>query len=507
MNKRSTITRHQLIGEHETLSFLVWSQYSELFGRRLKIEHAMNASFYFLDLLGEEVSSEMVDKLQKAVQSILESDKPIEAIQMKREELIDIFTQKKMDDKIGVLKVWQAQYINCLKYGEHIDYVFGPYSLDKERLKLFKMKKYLKGFVLCFPTQTDPMNVYEFKEPRVLQNIFDDFNKWKQCTGIYTLPQLNDAIYNRKIEEIKWTSEALHQKQIVEIANGICANLEKHSNKRVITIGGSSSSNKTTFSIKLAIALHACGHKTLVLEMDNFFVDEKDSPIDEDGNMDWESIDTLNVPLLAERINALLRGETVKKRKFDWERCISIDTEETMTLEPGAFLIMEGIHGINPKLLNAIGQENVTPIYVQTTSPVNIDYNHRFPCSDYRLIRRFIRDYYFRSYPPRLTIELWTRVRYGEMVNIFPYQDNAEFYFNSCIFYELPVLSLFAKGLLAESTFPTAKEDPDSPNTKVLTTEVHRLIELVNLFYPIQAEQVPHLSGIREFIGGSDLKY
>ncbi|OHT13992.1 Phosphoribulokinase [Tritrichomonas foetus] len=504
MNKRSTETRQQLISEHDTLSFLIWAQYSKLFNRLLKLEHAYCGALYYTDLSGHEITEDMVAQLEKSIRNILTTDTPIEIVQKKKSEMIEYFAKKGMADKVGVLKTIVSNTIDCIQCGNHIDYILEPHSVDKTRLQIFSLKKYLNGFVVTFPSLTNLTEASEWKEPKLLQQMISSYSDFIRSTGIDTVSKLNEIIFKNKFEKLKVISEYLHDKQIADIARRLCDNFE---HKRVITIAGPSSSNKTTFAKRLELALAACGHKTLVIEMDDYFVDEKDSPLDEDGNMDWESVDCINILVLAERVNALVRGETVKRRKFDWVRCISVDSDEEMTLKPGHFLIMEGIHGLNPKLLNALGQDNVTPIYVQPTTPINIDHNHRFPCSDYRMIRRFIRDHNFRNFPSRSTIDIWSRVRYGEMVNIFPYQENAEYFFNSALIYELPVLTMQGRLLLAEASVPTDKEDAQSPSTIALNNEIIRLNNLMNLFYPIPLDVVHKTSCIREFLGGSDLKY
>ena len=506
LNKRSTLTRQQLISEHNTLSFLAWSQYSNLFHQQLQLEHAFASSFFFTDLTTQEITNDMISKLEKSIRNILTSDIQIEAIEMKREDLIELFSQKKLNDKIGILKTLNYKNISCIKCGEQIDYMLEPHSFDKKRLELFSLHKFLNGFVLCFPTQTDPMKVQPWKEPKLLPSIVSDYTSFIKAIGIETISDLNEAIINHQVDQLKWSAESYHERKIYEIAEKIC---QSHEEKLVITISGPSSSNKTTFAKRLQIALAGFGHGSIVIEMDDYFVDVEKSPHDEDGNEDWESFDCIDTPLLSDRVNALVRGETVKRRKFDWEKGISYDDpKEELFLKKGNFLIIEGIHGMNPKLIESLGgREKVSQIYIQPTSPIRIDNNHRFSCSDYRLIRRITRDYYFRATPSRTTINIWTSVRYGEMTNIFPYQENADYCFNSALFYEISVVSLFAKSLLADASVPAKGEDKNDPNSKAVNNEVKRLTSLINLFYPFSVDQVPHISCIREFVGGSDIKY
>ena len=227
-----------------------------------------------------------------------------------------------------------------------------------------------------------------------------------------------------------------------------------------------------------------------------------------DGLRDFESITALNVELLADRVHKLCKGEEVPRRKFNFKDGIGYDVEEEkQKLGEKTFLILEGIHGLNPELLMHLGRDEVVPIYVAPLTPLSIDNTHRFPTTDLRLIRRIIRDHKYRGYSARKTIGRWTSVRVGEEKNIFPYQGNSEMFFNSSLVYELPVLSIFARSLLAEATVPEPDENPNDPVTKEITREARRLLGLANLFYAIPLQDVPHISCIREFTGGSDLKY
>lgn len=283
---------------------------------------------------------------------------------------------------------------------------------------------------------------------------------------------------------------------------------ENFANKKVITIAGPSSSNKTTFALRLQISLRVNGYESLVIGMDDFYKDRADIPVGPNGEQDFEVITALNIPLLSQRVKALLNGESVPARRFDFVKGVGYDNEkEQLHLHKNQFLIIEGIHGLNPDLLEGLGRENVTPIYVSALTPVNIDSNHRFSTSDLRLIRRMIRDYRYRGYSPRSTLRRWPSVRKGEVKNIFPYQENAEMFFNSSLVYELPVLMIFGKGLLSEATIPEKGEDPNTPESQLISSEARRLLGLINFFYPVSVEVVPHISLIREFVGGSDFQY
>lgn len=499
------VSRAELIAERATQNFLAWSQYNDLFGRHLKVEHSVGDGLWCTDLQHEKITPEMCKQLQDSIMEILNGNQVIELLSLPREQLIEHFTALDMQDKVGVLKTWQDDFIPCIKFGDSIDYVIEPMSTNKERLKLFEIVPYNDGLILRFPLLTAPTELKPFKDPIVTLKMFSEYHEWAKLIGVDYVAKLNELIYKRKIDEIKWVAEGLHDNKLAYIADHLCANF---ATKKIVTVAGPSSSNKTTFAKRLAIALRVNGYQSLVMEMDDFYKDRDDIPVDADGKQDFESITALNIPVLTEKISKLLGGDRVPRRKFSFTSGKGVDLDaEQLELKPNTFLIIEGIHGLNPELLDKIGRDKVTPIYVSAMTPINVDCNHRFPTSDLRLIRRMIRDYRYRGYSPRKTLARWTSVRKGEEINIYPYQSNAELFFNSALVYELPVLSIYGKGLLSEATLPEPGEDPNSPESEAISNEARRLLGLLNLFYPVSVEVVPHISCIREFVGGSDLKY
>lgn len=498
------LSRQQLISEHATLSFLTWSQFYKLYKQYPVFQHSFAGAFYFtVDI---ELSDEMLTALTDSIKKILESDTKIEFVKINRLKLIEMFREKGLMDKVSLLKYWCDYEIDCIKCDGFIDYMLEPHSLDRERLKLFELMKFKDGFLLRFPNITNPTKIEDFKEPKLLYKMVTEYNQFIKSIGIDTVSKLNRLIYDVNINDIRLIVENYHEKRINEIATSLCNNF---ANKKVISIAGPSSSNKTTFAKRLALALKGNGYNSIVIETDDYFHNEKDIPYEDDGERDWESIKCLNVELLGKRIKQLVQGETIPRRRYDWSTSTSYDDpKEEMKLKENCFLIVEGIHGLNPKLLNELGSEIVTPIYVQALSPLKLDNNHRFPSSDLRLIRRITRDYFFRGrYPPRSTLERWTSVRIGEMNNIFPYQENAEYFFNSSLVYEVSVLGVYAKSLLSEATVAPDDKPNDDASTSLSSDEAVRLQRLISFFSPLSSENTPRASCIREFIGNSDLRY
>jgi uridine kinase len=332
-----------------------------------------------------------------------------------------------------------------------------------------------------------------------------EHRKWARLIECDTLSKLNDIIYRRDIDNLKWIAEGLHEQKLAQIAKEIVAGFNE---RRIVMIAGPSCSNKSTFAKRLSIQLMVNGHKSLVLYMDDYYRDTCDIPKEPDGLQDFEALSAFNVEVLSNHCRRLLAGERVPRRVFSWKMQQGFDNEKNMMVLPRqSVLIIEGIHGLNPELLSVLGRESVVTVYVSALTPISLDYNHRFPTSDLRLIRRIIRDHKYRGYSPRQTILRWTSVRIGEQRHIFPFQGLADHFFDSALVYELPVLAIYGKALLAEATMPDTNEGLTESEAKEVSKEARRLSNLLNLFYPVSVEVVPHISCIREFIGGSDLKF
>lgn len=488
-----------------TLIFITASIYEKLFHRQLKVAHSLGDGLYCIDLEKNDITDEMLTQLKQGISDFISTNESLELVEIPRKDLLKKFVDAKRNDKVGVIKTISKSNIKCIKCGEFVDYLLEPMETNLSRLPVYEIRKYHVGFVLRLPTLLSPDKIQEWVEPTSQSEMFDEYTEWAELIGVDNIAKINDVVYHKKVEEIKWVCEGLHQRKLAKLAIQLIAGYPA---KRVITIAGPSSSNKTTFAKRLSIALKVNGYDSLVIEMDDYFLNRDDTPFGPDGLRDFESIRALNVSLLSERVHKLIQTQSIPRRKFDFINGVGYDIEDQQQkLGEKCFLILEGIHGLNPELLDHLGRDEVVPIYVAPLTPLSIDNTHRFPTTDLRLIRRIIRDHKFRGYSARTTIRRWTSVRMGEEKNIFPYQNNAQMFFNSSLVYELSVFSIFARSLLSEATVPEKGEDLNDPMTKEITREAKRLLMLANLFYAIPSQDVPHISCIREFTGGSDLKY
>lgn len=480
---------------HATQAFLLSGAFKKVFpDRLLVIEHSFGDSFFCHDVNFDPISAEELQKLENLMHEWIKSDEPITFLLWPKQKFIEKLYKFNSHSKLSIAKRWETDQIPIAKYnGKYWDYMLEPLTSNKSQLEKFELKKYNDGFLLRFATILHPEDVAPFRDQPKLFATMEEHQKWSEILGISTIGDLNDAIDNGEIKELIWVAEGLHEKKISDIADEIVSGFPE---KRVITIAGPSSAGKTTFSKRLKIQLRVNGYRSLTISTDDYFIDRKFLPIGEDGKRDFESIDGLDVALLGKRLNSLLDGNAIPERHFNFELGIGKDTNNQLELGDWDFVIIEGIHGLNPKLTEIFGKDKVEKLYISAITQMNIDANHRISTSDNRLLRRLVRDNKFRGYSPEKTLERWTSVRLGEEKNIFPYSEEANLIFNSSLVYELPVLAKYARPLLQN-----VKGDG---SVKQLA---ERLDLFLSFFANLNEKYVPGTSLLREYIGNSDFKY
>jgi len=497
------VTPSQINAENSTITFLLCYVYQEITKRRLRVEHSFGDGIYCVDGDFQPITQEIVDKLQKALSEVLSNDTPIELVSTSRAELLRYFTSCGYKDKISLLNSWQDHYIPCIKYKDYVDYAIEPSSTNKERLKLFQLQLYSPGFVLVFPSLFSPNSVNRLTDCALQHEMLVEAEHWIRLLNTENVSDLNNAIYKKTVFDIIPIAEGLHERKVVKVADRLVELFNKEG-KRLAFIAGPSASGKTSFALRVAIQLAVSGFEAVTFSLDKFLRDRNDIPTNSEGLRDYHAIGALNIELIVDRINTLLSGSSIPTRKYNYRDGRGYDDNENMiSLPANAILLIEGLHGLNPVLLDKIGRNKVTTIYVQALTPLNIDYNHRFQTSDLRLVRRIIRDANVRGIPARETIKRWTNARANETRNVFPYMANADMFFNSALVYELPVLYIQAKVLLSEAACPVNENITE--DEVEITKEASRLLAILDLFYPLSPEKVPKNSVIREFIGGSEL--
>ncbi len=480
---------------HATQAFLLSGAFKRVFPNRLLvIEHSFGNAFFCHDVNFDPISVEELQKLENLMFDWIKSKTPITFELWPKQKFIEKLYKFNSHSKLAIARRWEGNQIPIAKYNKkYWDYMIEPLTSNKSQLQKFSLQKYNDGFLLRFATILHPDIVVPFQDQPKLFTTMEEHQKWSEILGISTIGDLNDAIDNDEIKELIWVAEGLHEKKISDIADEIVAGFPE---KRIITIAGPSSAGKTTFSKRLKIQLRVNGYRSQTISTDDYFIDRQLLPIGDDGKRDFESIDGLDVALLGERLNALLDGKAIPERHFNFDLGIGKDTNDKLELGDWDFVIIEGIHGLNPKLTDKFGKDQVEKLYISAITQMNIDANHRISTSDNRLLRRLVRDNKFRGYSPEQTLERWTSVRLGEEKNIFPYSEEANLIFNSSLVYELPVLAKYARPLL--------KNVKGDDGVKQLA---ERLDLFLSFFANLDEKYVPGTSLLREYIGKSDFKY
>lgn len=456
------------------------------------IDHSVSFGGYFCRVEGEEqLTDEELKELNNKMREIVDQDLPITRQEVPIQEAIHHFETHGHKDKVQLLKHRKKDYLVMYYLGENRDYHHGYMVPSTGYMQWFALEPAEGGFTLRFPRRHKPEEILPLHNYPKLLATFRQYGDWLELLEIDSVGSLDDAILAGRIREVILVSEALHDLQIANIAEEVA---NRKGEARVVLIAGPSSSGKTTSSKRLSIQLLAHGLEPFPLELDNYFVDRDQTPRDEHGKFDFENINALDRERLNHDIKRLIEGKHVHLPKFDFVNGSSEPGDE-VRLRQDQIIILEGIHGLNPALLEEIPSERTFRIYISALTQLNLDRHNRVSTTDTRLIRRIVRDARTRGYTPQETIQRWESVRRGEKKYIFPYQENADVMFNSALVYELSALKPVAEPLLRQVPFGTSEH-----------IEVKRLLALLEWFLPIDTEFIPDNSLLREFLGGSILE-
>jgi len=390
-----------------------------------------------------------------------------------------------------LLKHRNKDYLTLYRLDEHMDYHHGYMVPSTGYLQVFDINGTDGGFTLSYPRRRKPDELLPVPEYPKLLAAFRQYGGWLARLGINNVGSLNEAIEQGRADEIVLVSEAFHEQNLSNIARIIAGRLDK---SRLIFIAGPSSSGKTTFSKRLAIQLLALGISPFPLELDNYFLDREKTPLGEDGKPDFETIEALDLSLLAEQLQCLIRGEEVQLPRYNFKSGKG-EAGKVIQLKHGQPIILEGIHGMDPRLIPQSLRGEAFRIYISALTQLNLDRHNRVSTTDTRLIRRIVRDARERGYKAWQTINMWESVGRGEKRHIFPFQENADVMFNSALAYEMAVLKPFAEPLLMQVHHGTPEY-----------IEAKRLLAFLEWFLPLDVNLIPDNSLIREFVGGSILK-
>lgn len=493
-------SRDGMLAYQRSLFFILVRAVRELYPDvKVCINHSLSRGFYCelhnVNLQPRELlilTEEDLLKIEKRMREIVEDDEPFVREEMSREDAMRYFEEQGMNDKVRLLQYRKDAKVSLYSCGPIRNHFYGILAPRTGLIRLFKLKLYPPGFILRLPTVEEPHHVPPFIRQEKMFQVFQEYERWGNILGIENVANLDDVITQGGILELILIAESLHEKRIAQIADQFTSH---KTHPRVIMISGPTSSGKTTFSKRLTIQLRVNGWRPFLISLDDYFVDREQTPRDERGEFDFEAFGAIDAQLFINNLRSLLRGDEVVMPRFNFKMGRSAKGPK-VCLNPDQIIIVEGIHALNTELTKPIPEGLKFKVYVSALTQLNIDEHNRVSTSDVRLIRRLVRDHCYRGYKADETLGRWDSVRRGEERNIFPYQENAHVIFNSALIYELGVLKTFAEPLLEEIT-------RDIPSY----SEARRLLKFLSYFLPIDHNQIPPTSILREFLGGSCFMY
>lgn len=452
---------------------------------------------YFCNLhIGRPVELDDVQRIKQKMHEIIEANLPFLRTEAHTDDVINLFLQRGMMDKVKLLKTSGQLYTCYYRLGDTVDYYYGSLVPSTGYIHLFDIAKYYDGLLLRIPSRENPGKLEEVIKQEKMLEVFQEYHRWNRIMGISTVGDFNMACNEGHATDLINLSEALQEKKISRIADEITNRNQNGERVKLVLISGPSSSGKTTFSKRLSIQLMANGLKPYPISLDDYFVDREKTPLDANGKHDFESLYALDLPFFESQLSDLLAGKEVELPRFNFTTGKREMTGNKLRIDDHMILILEGIHALNPALTPNIPAANKFKIYVSALTTIQLDYHNYIPTTDNRLLRRIIRDYKYRNYSAEETIARWGSVRAGEDKWIFPYQEYADAMFNSALLFELAVLKDYVEPILRKV-----------PNNSPEYSEAHRLLRFLSYFVSVRDKELPPTSLLREFLGGSSFRY
>lgn len=459
------------------------------------VHHSLGNGMY-CELKSGIPTDDYLKQINDKMKEIIEKNIPFEKYTEDKFKAIDMFTENDQYNKALLFKYRLKSTVNYYKAKGYFNYFYGYMPPSTGYMKKFKLNKVHEGFVIVSVNKDSPNEVPKYKHLKKLSSTFNEYKSWLNILEIKTIGELNEKIASgrKSVIDIIQISEALQEKKYSQIADEII----KKEKIKLILIAGPSSSGKTTSSKRLGLQLKVNGENPVEISLDDYFVEREKTPLDENGDYDFESIYALDLDLFNKHLKELLiEGKEVEIPKFDFVSGKRTWVGNKLSLKKDQKLIIEGIHGLNEQLTSDIPRELKYKVYVSALTQMNLDDVNRIPTTDTRLIRRIVRDFNFRGHDALATLQMWPSVRRGEHRNIFPYQEDSDVMFNSYLAYELSVFKLYAEPLLKKID-----------NKSDVFSEAKRLLKFLDYILPItEFEEIPRKSIIREFIGRSTFEY
>lgn len=480
-----------------SLFFILVKAVEELYPQgSISLEHPISKGYFCKLHIDRTIGLDDVQRIKQKMQEIIAADIPYTRTESHTEEVVRLFEKRGMMDKARLLDTYGQLYSYYYQLGDTIDCYYSSLVPSTGYIRLFDIVKYYDGLLLRIPSRENPTKLEEVVKQEKMLEVFQEYHRWNQILGISTVGDLNVACNHGHATDLINVSEALQEKKIAQIADEITHRNQNGKRVKLVLISGPSSSGKTTFSKRLSIQLMTNGLKPYPISLDDYFVNRNDTPLDENGKHDFESLYAVDLPFFEEQLTTLLNGGEVELPRYNFTTGKREMSGKKLRIDEHMILIIEGIHALNPALTPHIPNENKYKVYVSALTTILLDNHNYIPTTDNRLLRRIIRDYKYRNYSAEETIARWPSVRAGEEKWIFPYQENADAMFNSALLFELAVLKDYVEPVLRKV-----------PNRCPEYSEAHRLLRFLNYFVSVQDKELPPTSLLREFLGGSSFQY
>lgn len=480
-----------------SLFFILVKAVEELYPQgSISLEHPISKGYFCKLHIDRTIGLDDVQRIKQKMQEIIAADIPYTRTESHTEEVVRLFEKRGMMDKARLLDTYGQLYSYYYQLGDTVDCYYSSLVPSTGYIRLFDIVKYYDGLLLRIPSRENPTKLEEVVKQEKMLEVFQEYHRWNQILGISTVGDLNVACNEGHATDLINVSEALQEKKIAQIADEITHRDQDGKRVKLVLISGPSSSGKTTFSKRLSIQLMTNGLKPYTISLDDYFVNRNDTPLDENGKHDFESLYAVDLPFFEEQLSTLLNGGEVELPRYNFTTGKREMSGKKLRIDEHMILIIEGIHALNPALTPHIPNENKYKVYVSALTTILLDNHNYIPTTDNRLLRRIIRDYKYRNYSAEETIARWPSVREGEEKWIFPYQENADAMFNSALLFELAVLKDYVEPVLRKV-----------PNRCPEYSEAHRLLRFLNYFVSVQDKELPPTSLLREFLGGSSFQY
>lgn len=465
-------------------------------GQTLHIRHSMGQSGFYCEIEGiDPLTREAAAALEERMRAIVAADLPIIRTKVLTEEVRARYAEQGFDDKIALLDTRPRLYSELYTLGDLPGYFYGSLAPSTGYITRFGIEPYYRGFYLALPLRTSPEELHKHVSQEKMFGIFREYQSWVALMGVPTIGAVNARALAGDAGGMIKIAEAFHERKFAEVADAI---QEAHRTRgvRMVLISGPSSSGKTTSAKRLGLQLGVLGLRPVMISLDDYFVEREKTPRDENGQYDYEALEAIDLELFNDHLHRLLQGQSVDIPRYDFITGRRTQHDTPLTLDERSILIIEGIHGLNPRLTPSVPDAVKFKIYISCFTSVAMDNLSRIATTDNRLLRRLTRDYRQRGSDALQTLSRWASVRRGEERHIFPYQENADVMLNSSLFYEISALRPFAEKILREV-----------PDTVPEFDEARRMLKFLDNFIPIPSDEIPPTSILREFIGGSSFKY